>query len=779
MASLHAASMKKDHKLAARQNTDARTGAVDMPRTRRKVAVPALVLGAIVLLGAIAWTAYAALRPHRGNQEVAKALAAIAQNQQAWDNPWDMPSAKIETLRNFLRKESDPSKRFEFERDIAHYYVVAGTSEPAIDQLESMQKKYGDSLPPQLAEMLKSDIAFAYFRMGEQQNCAWNHNSDACVFPLKDGGIHSYKFGMAEAAKRYADLLADPKTDRENVFLYRWLLNIAYMTLGKYPAEVPKQWLIPEEAFKSAHDPGMFRDVALGAGLAEFGHAGGVVMEDFDNDGFLDLLVSHFGIRDQMHYFHNNGDGTFTRMTEKAGLTGITGGLNIVQADYNNDGCIDVFVPRGAWLHDKGQFPASLLRNNCDGTFTDVAKQAGITLALPSQTAAWADVNGDGLLDLFVGYEIVRKQVRWPAGTKNFALYLNNGDGTFTEVGAQSGIQLDGMVKGSVFGDYDNDGKPDLYVSVMGGPNHLFRNVSNGKQVRFEDVTAKAGVAEPVWSFTCWFFDYDNDGWPDIFVSGYQASMPNIVREFLGDKANAKGERPRLYHNNHDGTFTDVSKEVGIDQLLLTMGANFGDLDNDGWLDFYLGTGAAPLNNLVPNRMFRNDRGRRFQDVTTAGGFGHLQKGHSVAFGDLHDNGLQDVFAVIGGVVESDGFWSVLYKNPGNTNHWVKLRLTGRKANRFAEGARIRVDATTGDGSKRSIYRDVTSGGSFGSASLRPHIGLGDATKVDRIEVRWPGSDLRQVFNGPFDGDSIYELVEGKPEAKRLERPRRQQQAAR
>jgi len=733
--------------------------------------------GVVVLLAVAGWAAYGFT--HRAPRyDMVKALAAIADGEQAWDNPWSLPQAKIESLRNFLRKETDPNKRFEYERDIAQYYLVAGTSEPAIDALESMQQKYGNQLPPQLAEMLKADLAFAYFRMGEQQNCAWNHNSDACLFPIKDGGIHSYQFGMREAAKRYAELLADPQTDRENALLYRWLLNIAYMTLGRYPAEVPKAWLIPPEAFKSDYDVGAFRDVAIAAGVAEFGRAGGVVMEDFDNDGYLDLMVSHIGIRDQIQYFHNNGDGTFTRMTEQAGLKGITGGLNIIQADYNNDGCIDVFVPRGAWMHDKGRVPPSLLKNNCDGTFTDVTAEAGLLTALPSQAVAWADVNGDGYLDLFVGYEIVRSQVKWPADTKNFSLYLNNGNGTFTEIGAGSGIQLDGMVKGAVFGDFDNDGWPDLYVSVMGGANHLFRNLAvPGKQPRFADVTAKAGVSEPIMSFTCWFFDYDNDGWPDIFVSGYQAPMPMFVREIVGQKTPQegpmKGETPRLYHNNHDGTFTNVAKEVGLEKLLLTMGANFGDLDNDGWLDFYLGTGAAPLNNLMPNRMFRNDNGRRFQDVTTSGGFGHLQKGHSVAFGDFDNDGFQDIYESMGGVNESDGFWNVLYKNPGNTNHWLKLRLTGVKANRFAVGARIRVDVATRDGGVRSIYRDVTSGGSFGAASLRPHIGLGEATAVQRLEIRWPGSGTVQEFAGPIAADAIYEITEGRATLKAVETPSR------
>jgi len=146
--------------------------------------------------------------------------------------------------------------------------------------------------------------------------------------------------------------------------------------------------------------------------------------------------------------------------------------------------------------------------------------------------------------------------------------------------------------------------------------------------------------------------------------------------------------------------------------------------------------------------------------VTTSGGFGHLQKGHGVAFGDIDNTGNQDVFEVMGGVYPNDKFWSVLYKNPGHGNHWVKLRLIGVKANRFAVGARIHVDITE-NGQQRQIYRDVGSGGSFGASSLRPHIGVGKAATIDRLEIRWPGSGLVQRFEGPIAVDKVYELTEG------------------
>ncbi|HEX4383531.1 MAG TPA: CRTAC1 family protein, partial [Myxococcales bacterium] len=224
------------------------------------------------------------------------------------------------------------------------------------------------------------------------------------------------------------------------------------------------------------------------------------------------------------------------------------------------------------------------------------------------------------------------------------------------------------------------------------------------------------------------------------------------------------GERPRLYHNNKDGTFTDVTHEAHLDQLILAMGANFGDLDNDGYPDFYLGTGSPVLSMLVPNKMFRNHQGKFFQDVTTSGGFGHLQKGHAIAFGDIDNSGNQDVLENMGGVFNSDKFWLALYKNPGHGNHWVKLALTGTKANRFAIGARIRV-VISEDGVKREIFSQVGSGGSFGASSVRPHLGVGKATAIELLEIKWPGSGTIQRFEN-LAADKTWEIREDRAEAR-------------
>ena len=563
------------------------------PTHRRRLLFAGLAVAGLLMVLALAYLLRSSQR-----FDMVKTLAAIAANEGAWDTPWDVQDKKVASLQEMVRNERNGMKRLVLKREIAQEYVNAGTPEPGIAMLEAALAEYGATLAREDVEALKSDIAFAYFRIGEQQNCAASPNADVCIVPIQEGGVHRQKLGATEAARRYEELLAT-STQADNILLYRWLLNITYMQLGQYPNGVPETWRIDPKVFASEGRLKPFHDVAAVRGLVEFGRAGGAILEDFDNDGHLDVMLSHMGMAEQMEYFHNNGDGTFTRMTEKAGLKGLLGGLNMVQADYNNDGCIDVYIPRGAWFHDKGQIPGSLLRNNCDGSFTDVTADAGVLNGYPSQTAVWADFNGDGLLDLFVGNEIMRNKVAWPADAKDFRLYINQGNGRFVDVGAESGIQLTGMLKGATADDFDNDGRPDLYVSVMGGPNHLFRNLG-GKVPRFVDVTAKAGVAEPDMSFTTWFFDFDNDGWPDIFVTGYSATVPNIVREMLGDKDNAKGARPRLYHNNHDGSFTDVSRAMHLDSLLLTMGANYGDLDNDGWLDFYAGTGAAPLINVVP-----------------------------------------------------------------------------------------------------------------------------------------------------------------------------------
>ena len=217
--------------------------------------------------------------------------------------------------------------------------------------------------------------------------------------------------------------------------LSRWLLNVTSMQLSTYPRSVPTRWLLPPRLFQSEADSGEFPDYATLAGVDVFSHAGGAVVEDFDGDGFLDIATTSSGPLDPMHLFHNNGNGTFTDIADKAGLHGELGGLNLVQTDYDNDGHPDLLVLRGGWWGKYGNYPLSLLHNRGDGTFEDVTIQAGLMHDGPTQTAAWADYDNDGWLDLFVGYEST------PGNTQASRLYRNNHDGTFTDVSQET--QLD------------------------------------------------------------------------------------------------------------------------------------------------------------------------------------------------------------------------------------------------------------------------------------------------------------------------------------------------
>ena len=632
----------------------------------------------------------------------------------------------------------------------------AGRSAEAARAFKSIQEWVEENnvgMTRQTRSEIEMHIGLSYLRSGEQRNCISNYNSQSCLFPISTAGVHKFQDGSRLAMKAFSDHI---KTN-PNDLAARWLFNVAAMTVGDYPDKVPAELLISPELFKSEYDMPRFPNGAASAGLDVENLAGGCIADDFDGDGLLDVVMSEWSLQGKLRMFHNNGDGTFTERTREAGLAGLMGGLNIMQTDYNNDGFPDILVMRGAWLGSGGRFPPSLLRNNGDGTFEDVTETAGLMAMHPSQTAAWFDFDNDGLLDLFIGNETTTGDVH-PC-----LLYHNSGDGTFVECAKESGLDIKAFVKGVASGDYDNDGRPDLYLSVRERSNFLLHNdgpaPGHSKEHpawRFSDQTAKAGVGSQTYSFPTWFFDYDNDGYLDIFVSGYAATVGQVAAEVLG--LDHGGERARLYHNNHDGTFSDVTKAAGLYKILVAMGSNFGDLDNDGWLDMYLGTGDPSFFTLIPNRTFRNNGGKGFQDVTTATGMGHLQKGHAVAFADFDNDGDQDVFAKIGGAYEADTFHNALFVNPGNTNHWITLKLEGTKCNRAAMGSRIKINVDTGSGI-RSIYKTVSTGGSFGASPLRQEIGLGPATAITSVEIYWPVTGKTETFKA-VGMDKFYRIKE-------------------
>ena len=699
-----------------------------------------------------------------GTRKMAGRLEKITAGLDPLHNPF-LNTARVAKLEAQLKPllAAAPTKETFIQRYSTHInyateLINAGRPDDALRNLkeaESFVKSVGSIENKELIR-IRMLMATAALRLGEQENCLALHNSDSCLMPFTERAFHSEKRGSQTAKAMLMEVLAlAPKDLRA-----RWLLNLASMTLGEYPSQVPPQYLIPLTAFASDYDLKRFANVAPELELDVEGRAGGVVMDDFDNDDDLDLVVSSMSVRDQIRFFRNNGDGTFTERTQESGLVGESGGLNLVSADYNNDGSLDFLILRGGWMGKGGHYPNSLMRNNGNGTFDDVTEEAGMLSFHPTQTATWFDYNNDGWLDLFIANETVQQDVAQPC-----ELYRNNGNDTFTNVAAQCGVAFVGMFKAVTSGDFNNDGRPDLYLSWRGHDNLLVRNDGAGEKGvwKFKEVAREAGVTQPFYSFPTWFFDFDNDGWQDLFVSGYGINnVGDIAADYLGSQTPA--ERLRLYRNQGDSTFKDITRDAKLFKVVHSMGSNFGDLDNDGYLDFYLGTGDPEFTTVIPNRTFRNAEGKFFQDVTTSGGFGHVQKGHGVSFADIDHDGDQDVFIELGGAFEGDTARAALFRNPGHGNNWITLKLEGVKSNRSAIGARIKVTVDGG----RAIHKTVTTGGSFGCSPLRQEVGLGKTKEIQSVEVTWPTTGKVQVLKD-LKVNRFYKVREGDAQAQRWE----------
>jgi len=610
--------------------------------------------------------------------------------------------------------------------NMAQIYAYGGSLQQTIKQ-QKLAYDIARSSFPQAVPLIAQMIGTAYLHLSEMENGAYHGASDLDIFPPVALGAHYEKQEESKQAIKYFGEYLEQQPDDYQV---RWLLNVAYATLGQYPDKVPAAQLIPLSAFQSPQNVGRFKDIAPAAGTDAFLEAGGVVVDDFDNDGLLDIVASSMDACDPLHFYHNNGDGTFADRTAQAGLSDQLGGLNLVQVDFNNDGCMDILVLRGGW-----EFPMrkSLLRNNCNGTFTDVTQQSGLgDTVTETNSAVWADIDNDGFLDLFIANENAPSQ-----------LFRNRGDGTFEDISHAAGIDQTAFSKGVTAADYDNDGYVDFYVSNLSSPNLLYHNNHNGT---FTEIAKQAGVQAPGTGFATWFFDYDNDGWPDLFVTSYPSFSPDeVVRSYMHLPHQA--DSMKLYRNLHNGTFEDVTAQVGLDRVFIPMGANFGDVDNDGFLDIYLGVGQPSFGAILPHVLLRNDGGKTFVDITASSGTGELHKGHGIGFADLFRRGHEDIVANAGGAVPSDRHALRLFANPGNDNDWVNVRLAGAKSNRAAVGARIKVTVENDGHATRSIYRTVGYGSSFGGDPMEQHIGLGHGARITALDIWWPATDTRQHFS--------------------------------
>lgn len=655
-----------------------------------------------------------------------------------------------EKLANYYQSQISkvaPKEKIIYWYEYCQELLKSGNNEMCIDEIENLiirqNFSYKDLINKDLLPIIEL-LALAYLRLGEVTNCQNNHNAYSCVLPLRSEAYHIETNGSNKAIEIYSLIYEKFPSEK-----YKWLLNVAHMTVGEYPNDVPKKYFINYPNWdREKKDFPLFKEVGIDLGIAQDGLSGGVSLDDFNNDGLIDIFTTSYGMADQSKLFINTGAG-FIDNTENAGLKGIVSGLNCIHADYNNDGNIDIFILRGAWLGEGGNHPNSLLKNNGDGTFSDVTKEAGLLSFHPTQTAAWADVNNDGFLDLFIGNES-NKNLSHPC-----ELFINQKNGRFLEQSANYNLgSIEGFVKGVVFGDINNDKWPDLYISVMGGKNLLLRN-DFGK---FKNITKTAGVEGPNFSFPTWFWDVNNDGFNDIFVASYDKSnLQNLSGDFAREIQGKEvlSNKSKLYINNGNETFSDQSKSFNIDLSLYGMGSNFGDLDNDGLLDFYIGTGSPEFTSVVPNRMFRNQDGINFEEVTSAGGFGHIQKGHGVGFADLDNDGDQDIYTVLGGAYEGDNYPNICFENPISKNNWIVIYLEGVLSNRSAIGTQIKLELDDG----RVVFHSINTGGSFGSNSLQAEIGLGTSEFIENLIIRWPNSE-EQIFK-KVEVNKKYKLIEG------------------
>jgi hypothetical protein len=506
---------------------------------------------------------------------------------------------------------------------------------------------------------------------------------------------------------------------------------------------------------------------AKGSGLAFF---------DYDQDGWLDIYLTNGqrlpgeepfpdGKTPTQHLLKNNRDGTFTDVTEKSGL-GLTGwGTGVCVGDYDNDGWDDLFCCY--WGHNV------LWHNNGDGTFTDVTKKAGLweDRIRWGSGCTWLDYDRDGFLDLFVcNYiDLDLKKVPIPGQTAYCQwkgvpvmcgprglpggfniLYHNNGNGTFTDVSEKAGILKPGR-RYSITGvsyDFDNDGWPDIYVAVDSEPSILYHNKRNGT---FEDIAVMAGCAynedgQEQAGMGVGVGDYDCDGWLDII------------------KTNFTDDTPDLYHNNGDGTFADMTfvSGLGVNTQYVCWGTGFTDYDNDGWTDIFYATGHVypqieefHLGGTFASQrvLYRNLGNGKFEDVSKDAGPGVMAKFSSrgCAFGDYDNDGDTDIL-----ILNMNDYPSLLRNDGGNKNNWINIKLLGTHCNRTAIGARVRV--VTG---KHAQIDEVHSGTSVMSQSdLRLTFGLGPAAKVDLIEVTWPTTRKVERFT-QIDSNQFLTIKEG------------------
>lgn len=719
--------------------------------------------------------------------ELVSAMGYIRSRMDLGPGAYD-PDRGVPRLQALFDRAGEvPALRLYFARDVIDGWVRVGNLDRpdkpywsstvilglVIDQLD----KASDRLDPRSPAALHALAlrAEALMRMGDLDDAIALYDAALRRAPpgplrrelLGHQALCLMKKGRPKEAVRSLTLsLKDGEAGFRKYHRHLWLLRVAQESAGiPAAARRPAFRLRPGIETDPARSPLSYEDVGAAHGLDKLLGLGPAAWGDYDGDGDDDLFLSGL---DTYGSLLRNDAGVFTDVSREAGLGRVRAGFSATFADYDNDGRPDLYIGRLGW---SGPAPNSLYRNRGDGTFVDVTERSGLGDPGSSFVHVWADVDRDGFLDLFVangcmGYGDTNK------------LYRNNGDGTFADITLKAGLQEPAGTRtvGAVFGDYDGDGWPDLFIPGYNAANRLYRNRGDGA---FEEVAAKAGVrdlAHVAEAFLGFFLDYDNDGDLDILrttdtqwentVLALSASWDALPE---AKKKDLRRSTTRLYRNDGRGTFTDVSDAAGFRHPMAVMGAMVGDLDNDGFVDAYFATGTPELIHLEPDRFFRNDGRGGFADLTFASGLGNLGKGHGTTFVDLDGDGELEIFVNEGGFVMGDPFPCAYYRNRKPTgHHWLQVDLQGVKSNRDATGARLLV-ASGG----LSQLRETVNGEGFGSSNPRTvHFGLGKNERVERLEIRWP-SGLTQVFTDLKADQRIF-IKEGETwAARKVSAPRR------
>jgi hypothetical protein len=456
-------------------------------------------------------------------------------------------------------------------------------------------------------------------------------------------------------------------------------------------------------ALSDARAQTTFTKITTGAIVTDLGFSAGCAWGDYNNDGYLDLFVGNQqGTANYL--YRNNGDGTFMKITTGNIITDGGSSVGCMWADFDNDGFLDLFVANGG---GGSPGPNLLYHNNGDGTFRKITSGAVVTDRIQSFNGAWGDYNNDGYLDLFVGDN---------GGNAN-ALYRNNGNGTFTKITSGSIVNEGGACVPSAWADYNNDGFLDLFVGNGAGNNFLYRNKGDGTFVK---ITSGSPVNEGG-AVGCSWGDYDNDGFLDLFVSNGGIGSP--TNNFL-------------YHNQRDGTFVKVTSGSIVTDVGNFVHCAWGDYDNDGFLDLFVCRQLGQNNSL-----YHNNGDGTFTRITQGSLVNDGGNSVACAWVDYDNDGFLDLFVTNGafGNVSQHNF---LYRNNGNSNNWIKIKLVGTVSNRSAIGAKVRIKATIG-GKTVWQLREISSGGE--GQNLLAHFGLGNATNIDIVRIEWPSRFVQEM----------------------------------